>query len=86
MGGWPVLYYQDARLVLKAYTLRQRKQTFDGINGVTQTLVKVSAVHTLRHLAAARRRAVETWLQRNEAINITQDQKCYPFSRKNCSQ
>jgi len=70
--------FQDARPALKAYTLRKRKETFDWINELTMTLIQVWAVHTQRQAETARRLAVETWLQRNRVITITQNKKVLP--------
>jgi len=67
--------FQDAKPALKAYTLRKRKETFDWINELTMTLIQVLAVHTQPQLETARRLAVETWLQRNAVIPITQNKK-----------
>jgi hypothetical protein len=69
---------QDARPALKAYTLRKRREIFDWINQLTRTLSEVSAVHTQRQAETARRRAVETWLQTNGVITITQNPKVLP--------
>ena len=63
---------------MKVYTLRKRKETFDWINELTRTLIQVLAVHTQSQAEAARRLAVETWLQRNGVITITQDKKVLP--------
>jgi len=70
---------QDARPALKAYTLRKRREIFDGINELTQTLIAVSAVHNQRQVETARRRAVETWLHRNGVITLTQNKKVLPI-------
>ena len=70
--------FQDAKPALKAYTLRKREETFDWINELTLTLIKVLAVHTQRQAETARRLAVETWLQRNGVITITQNKKVLP--------
>ena len=70
---------QDARPALKAYTLRKRREIFDWINELTQTLIAVSAVHNQRQVETARRRAVETWLQRNGVITVTQNRKVLPI-------
>jgi hypothetical protein len=51
---------------------------FDCINGLTAALIPISAVHTQRQVEAARRRAVETWLQRNGVITITQNKRVLP--------
>lgn len=72
--------FQNAKSTMKVYTLRKRKETFDWINELTRELVQVSAVHTQRQAATARRLAVETWLQRNGVITITQNQKVLPIS------
>jgi hypothetical protein len=71
--------FQDAKPVLKAYTLRKRREIFDWIQELTQTLIEVSAVHTQRQVEAAWRLAVETWLQTNGVITITQNQKVLPI-------
>ena len=70
--------FQDAKPAMKAYTLRKRKETFDWINELTLTLIQVGAVDTQRQAQTARRLAVETWLQRNGVITITQNQKVLP--------
>ena len=75
--------FQDAKPALKAYTLRKRREVFDWINELTRALIQVWAVHTQRQVETARRLAVETWLQRNGVITITQNQKVLPlFSEK----
>jgi transposase InsO family protein len=71
--------FQDAKPAMKAYTLRKRKETFDWINELTRTLIQVWAVHTQRQAETARRLAVETWLQRNGVITITQNKKVLPI-------
>jgi transposase InsO family protein len=70
--------FQDAKPAMKDYTLRKRKETFDCINELTMTLIQVWAVHTQRQAETARRLAVETWLQRNGVITITQNKKVLP--------
>jgi len=70
--------FQDAKPALRVYTLRKRREIFDWINELTRTLIEVSAVHTQRQVETARRLAVETWLQRNGVITITQNQKVLP--------
>ncbi len=71
--------FQDTKLVRNAYTLRKRRKIFDCINELTRALIKVLAVHTQRQAEAARRVAVETWLQRNGVIIITQNKKGLPI-------
>jgi transposase InsO family protein len=71
--------FQDAKPALQAYTLRKRREIFDWINELTKALIQVSAVHTQCQLEAARRRAVETWLQQNGVITITQNKKVLPI-------
>jgi transposase InsO family protein len=71
--------FHDARPILQAYTLRKRREIFDWINELTRALIQVSAVHTQRQVATARRLAVETWLQTNGVITITQNQKVLPI-------
>ena len=64
--------FQDARPALRAYTLRRRRAFFDEINDLTRTLMETRCVRTHRQAEAARRLAVEGWLQRNGVITITQ--------------
>jgi hypothetical protein len=71
--------FQDTTSVRKAYNLRKRRKIFDWINDLTRALIQASAAHTLRQAEAARRLAVETWLQRNGVITITQNKKVLPI-------
>jgi hypothetical protein len=71
--------FQDAKPALKAYTLRKRREIIDWINELTKALIPVSAVHTQRQIETARRPAVETWLQKNGVITITQNKKVLPI-------
>ena len=71
--------FQDAKLAMKADTLRRRKEIFDWINELTMTRIQVLAVHTQYQAETARRLAVETWLQRNGVITITQNKKVLPI-------
>jgi transposase InsO family protein len=76
--------FQDTKSVRKAYTLRKRRKIFDWINDLTRAFIQASAVHTQRQAQAVRRLAVETWLQRNSVIIITQNKKVLPiFPEKN---
>ncbi len=74
--------FQDARPALKAYTRRKRKEVFDGINALTRMFIQARAVHTQRQAETARRLAVETWLQSNGVITITQNKKVLPIFLK----
>jgi transposase InsO family protein len=71
--------FQDTKSVRKAYTFRKRREIFDYINDLTRALIQASAAHTQRQVEAARRLAVETWLQRNGVITITQKKKVLPI-------
>jgi len=71
--------FQSARSAMKVYTRRKRREVFDWINELTQALIPVSEVHTQRQVEAARRRAVETWLQRNGLITVSQNPKVLPI-------
>jgi hypothetical protein len=71
--------FHDAKPALQAYTLRKRREIFDWINGLTAALIPVSAVLTQPQVETARRRAVETWLQQNGVITITQNRKVLPI-------
>ncbi len=75
--------FQSARSAMKVYTRRKRREAFDWINELTRILIRVWEVRTPRQAETARRLAVETWLQRNGLITVSQNQKCYPFSQKN---
>jgi hypothetical protein len=70
--------FQDARSALKAYTRRKRREVFEEINELTWTLLQARAVHTQRQAETVRRLAVETWLQSNGVITITQNKKVLP--------
>jgi len=71
--------FQDAKPALKAYTLRKRREIFDWINELTRSLIEVSVVHTQHQAETARRLAVETWLQTNGVITVTQNRKVLPI-------
>ena len=71
--------FHDAKPALKAYTLRKRREIIDWINELTTALIQVLAVHTQHQVETARRLAVETWLQRNGVITITQNKKVLPI-------
>jgi hypothetical protein len=51
---------------MKTSTLSRRRETFEWINELTVTLIEVLAVHTQHQADTARRRTVETWLQKTE--------------------
>jgi hypothetical protein len=74
--------FQDARTARQAYTRRRRREIFDAINELTRTLVQTRAVHTQRQAETARRLAVETWLQRNGVLTITQNKRVLPIFLK----
>jgi hypothetical protein len=70
--------FQEARSALKAYTRRRRREVFEEINELTRMLMESRSVRTQRQAEAARRLAVETWLQSNGVITITQNRKVLP--------
>ncbi len=75
--------FQSARSAMKVYTRRKRREVFDWINELTTILIQVWAVRTPRQAETARRLAVETWLQRNGLITVSQNPKVLPiFSKK----
>lgn len=74
--------FQDARPALKAYTRRKRREIFEAIDDLTRTLLTVRAVHTQRQAETTRRLAMETWLQSNGVITITQNRKVLPVFLK----
>jgi transposase InsO family protein len=71
--------FHQAKPALKVYTLRKRKETFDWINELTKMLIQAWAVRTQRQVETARRLAVETWLQRNGVITVSQNPKVLPI-------
>jgi len=75
--------FHQAKPALKVYTRRKRKEALDWINELTSLLIRVWAVRTPRQARTARRLAVETWLQRNGVITVSQNLKVLPvFSEK----
>jgi hypothetical protein len=74
--------FQDARPARQVYTRRKRREIFDAINELTWTLIQSRAVHTQRQAETARRLAVETWLQRNGVLTITQNKRVLPIFLK----
>jgi len=70
--------FQDARSALKAYTRRKRREIFEEINELTRMLMESRSVRTQRQAETARRLAVETWLQSNGVITITQNKRVLP--------
>ena len=74
--------FQDARAALKRYTLRKRREFFEEINDLTQMLMQAQGVCTQRQAGTVRRLAVETWLQRNGIITITQSHRVSPIFQK----
>jgi hypothetical protein len=71
--------FQSAKAAMKVYTRRKRREVFDWINELTSLLVKVWAVRTPRQAETARRLTVETWLQRNGLITVSQNPKVLPI-------
>ena len=59
--------------------LRKRREIFDGNGELTRTLIQARAVHTQRQAETSHRLAVETWLQTNGVITITQNKKVLPI-------
>ena len=76
--------FQDTRSIRKAYTFQKRRKIFDWINELTKVLIQASTAHTQKQGEAARRLAVEIWLQRNGVITITRNKIVLPiFPEKN---
>ena len=71
--------FQSAKSAMRVYTRSKRREAFDWINEVTSLLIRVWAVRTPRQAEAARRLAVETWLQTNGVITITPNPKVLPI-------
>jgi transposase InsO family protein len=71
--------FQNAKPAMKVYTRRKRREVFDWINELTTILIQVWAVRTPRQAETARRLAVETWLQRNGLITVSQNPKVLPI-------
>lgn len=72
--------FHSAKSAMKVYTRRKRREVFDWINGLTSLLIRVWTVRTPRQAETARRLAVETWLQRNGLITVSQNPKVLPIS------
>jgi hypothetical protein len=70
--------FHSAKSAMKVYTRRKRREVFDWINELTSLLIRVWAVRTPRQAETARRLAVETWLQRNGLITVSQNPKVLP--------
>lgn len=82
-GQIACLVFHSAKSAMKVYTRRKRREVFDWINELTSLLIRVWAVRTPRQAETARRLAVETWLQRNGLITVSQNPKVLPiFSEK----
>jgi transposase InsO family protein len=71
--------FQSAKSAMKVYTRRKRREVFDWINELTSLLIRVWAVRTPRQEETARRLAVETWLQRNGLITVSENPKVLPI-------
>jgi len=71
--------FQDARPILKVYTLRKRRDFFEEINTLTQRLMQTQVVCTQRQADTVRRLAVEAWLQTHGVITITQNHRVSPI-------
>ena len=71
--------FQQAKSALKVYTLHKRKEAFEWINELTRLLIQAWVVRTPRQAETARRLAVETWLQRNGVITVSQNAKVSPI-------
>jgi len=71
--------FHSAKSAMKVYTRRKRREVFDWINELTSLLIQVWAVRTPRQAETARRLAVETWLQRNGLITVSQNPKVLPI-------
>lgn len=71
--------FHSAKSAMKVYTRRKRREVFNWINELTSLLTRVWAVRTRRQAETARRLAVETWLQRNGLITVSQNPKVLPL-------
>ncbi|MGE5745657.1 MAG: hypothetical protein ACM33U_00165 [Solirubrobacterales bacterium] len=74
--------FQDARPILRAYTLRKRREAFDEMNALTWTLLQAQGVCTEHDAGRIRRVAVETWLQKHRVITVTQNHRVLPLFLK----
>ena len=74
--------FHDARPLIQAYTLRKRREVFDEINALTWTLLQAQGVCTKQDADSIRRVAVETWLQKNRVITVTQNHRVLPLFLK----
>lgn len=74
--------FQDARPVLRTYTLRKRREVFDEINALTWTLLQTQRAGTQDEADSIRRVAVEAWLQQHQFITVTQHHRVLPLFLK----
>jgi transposase InsO family protein len=74
--------FQNAKSAMKVYTRRKRREVYDCINELTSLLIRVWAVRTQHQAETARRLAVETWLQRNGVLTVSQNPKVLPIFPK----
>jgi hypothetical protein len=69
-----VAVFATAKTNLGVYTACRRKEAFDTINALVMQTVAQREVCSQPQLDAARRRAVETWLQREGLIAFAKPQ------------
>lgn len=72
-------FFAGAKRNLGAYTERRRREAFDTINALVMQTVAEREVSSQPQLDAARRRAVETWLQREGIIALAQPKPVTQF-------
>lgn len=73
-----------ARLHLKMYTRRKRKEILNEIMNLAREIIETPASTTRRHAGAAFRLAVETWLKQHGVITVCQNKTVSPsFQSKN---
>jgi len=71
--------FAGAKTNLRGYTRRRRKEMFEQIRELAMNLMLEQPARTQSHADAAWRRAVETWLQQNEIIMISEPKSVTQF-------
>ena len=78
-GQTACLQFAGANQNLSEYTRRRRKELFEQIHELAMKLMLEPPVRTQGNADAAWRLAVETWLQRNEIISISEPKSVTQF-------
>jgi transposase InsO family protein len=75
----PCELFAGAKQALRVYTRRRRKEAYDWISELAMAILMTSPVHKQQQADAAWRLAVETWLQKQGIITISQPKSVTRF-------